>query len=362
MKGLYQKAGSDWWYYQPPTPKGPKGMRMKRPKPMALKTTDEIEAINLVTDLQWSGEELSAETRGTLTEILPLYYTAKSEDRKKTKLGRYHTLEAFKKEVGNRKLTHINREVILEWRAELAGRGLSTTTMTSYLIVVRAFFNWCVEEKLLRKNPAGNLGKQSTVRKTRRDEFHTVEEREALFAQPCKDYLGLILYAGLFHGLRIGEMLVMQPEWFYIAPDLSHGSIRVQPTKIQLEDDSWVLWEPKTARGVRTIPLHPRFIKFLNNYGMRRPFMIAPDHPKFPTDDKQSLRFDPKKSLHAHALRCGIAKTNYHMLRHSFGTHLAMGGVPIAEIAGLMGITITVAEETYAGYSPRKGHQVLPGL
>lgn len=81
MKGLYRKAGSDWWYYhQAPKPAG--GVR---PKAVALRTTDEVEALNAATEMQLSGMALAAETKDTLAQVLPRYYAAKGEDRKSTR-------------------------------------------------------------------------------------------------------------------------------------------------------------------------------------------------------------------------------------------------------------------------------------
>ncbi len=375
MKGLYQKKGSAYWYYQAPTPKG--GVR---PKAMALGTTCEATAINSVTDMQWQGMILAAESKDTLAEVLPRYYRAKAEDRKKTRQGREQILDAFKDLMGNPRVSDISKQMILDWRKKLAKtggsvtstEGVSQTTMTSYLIAVRAFLNWCVEEKILRTNPTKDLGKQSAVRVTRRQKFFTVEERELLLARPRvnsagkpvkpdEDYIGLILHLGFFAGLRIGEMLAFQKEWLYLAPDGKHGSLHVQVTPIEFEDGTKGEWRPKTERGIRSIPLHPRLIKFLKTYGMKEPFMLAPWKPLFPEDEKTSLRFDPKRTLHTHGEACGLEGTAYHKLRHSFGTHLAMGGETMVGIAALLGNTVKVASDSYAGYSPRTKN-ALPGV
>jgi len=364
VKGLYKKR--EWWYFQPPTPKE---KDKPRPKPVSLKTQDEITAINAATDLLWNGMILEAESKDTLAEVLPRYYLAKSGDKKKSKNGRKQLLDAFMLRIGNPRVRDITRETIVKWRVLLATTGgtdaskksLALTSMTSYLITVRAFLNWCVEEKIIRKNPANNMGKQSTVRKPRRQEFHTLEQRERILARPARDYVALINHLGFFAGLRIGEMLVLSPELIYISEDRSHGSIKIEPTMIELTDGTKMEWTPKTDRGVRTIPMHKRLIDFLDDYGMRKPYLLAPDKPLFPPDHKTSLRFDPKTSIRKHGLLCGVPKVGYHSMRHSLGTHLAMGGATMAHIAGILGITVKVAEESYAGYSPRINNQ-LPGV
>jgi site-specific recombinase XerD len=96
------------------------------------------------------------------------------------------------------------KNTIVEWWAILAKTGgtpksnrpVSTTTMTSYLIVVRAFFAWCVKERIIRMNPTSNMGRESRVRETRRQEFHNLEEREKIIALPAQGYIGLINHLG----------------------------------------------------------------------------------------------------------------------------------------------------------------------
>jgi len=364
MKGLYRKAGSEWFYYQAPKPKG--GIR---PKAVALKTCDEVDAIRMVLEKEMDGLVLAAEIKDTLEVVLPLYYAAKKDDRKSTRRTRKLVLDSVKDRMGNPRVKDITKQMIADWRSLivvsggtlLSNKGLSPTSMTSYLIILRAFLNWCVKENLLRKNPAIDMGRQASVKRTRRMDFLTIEEREKLLGMPGADYLELILHLGFFAGLRIGEMLVCKKEWFYIADDRSHGFLRVEPTVITLDDGRTTTWEPKTNRGVRKIPLHPRLIAFLDRYGFPDPYLLAPQKPLFPCDEKCSLRFDPKRGLAAHAKKCGIAKIGYHMLRHSFATHLAIGGATMAEIAGLLGNTVTVAENSYAGYAARTNN-LLPGL
>ena len=145
----------------------------------------------------------------------------------------------------------------------------------------------------------------------------------------------------------------MTPDWLWLAPDGSRGSVVVQETPIQFTDGKRGLWRPKT-RQCRTIPLHPRLLAFLRSYGMRRPWMLAPEKELWPDETKNAKRFDAKKALAGVAKRAGVTGLNFHILRHSFATHLAMKGVPLAEIAGLLGDSLRVTEDHYAGFCPNK--------
>ena len=362
MKGLYQKR--EWWYYQPPTPKNG-----TRPKPVALKTRDEVEAMIRAKDHRDEDEMVRAVRKGTLEEILPEYYKAGSEDAKITRRTREMVLSGFSAILGNPRLSELDEAMIANWRKQLdvkggtlRGRGpVSVATKRSYLIVLNAFLNWCKGKGYIKTNPAAKWRKQAFVQVTRRQEFLSVEERERLLADAkAPEYVRFILHFGFFAGLRDGEMLAMTPEWLWISPDGTQGTLTVQDTNITRENGSTGVWRPKGRRR-RVIPLHDRILAFLKTYGLRRPWMLAPQKELWPNDETNAKRFDAKNAMRGLAMRAAVGKLNYHILRHSFATHLAMNGVPLAEIAALLGDRLSVTEDHYAGYAPN-GRNPLAGL
>jgi len=74
----------------------------------------------------------------------------------------------------------------------------------------------------------------------------------------------------------------------------------------------------------------------------------------WPADNVKSKRFDASKGMTALARRLGIRKLNYHIQRHTFATLLVTKGVSLADVAGLLGDTLQVTQDHYAGYSPNK--------
>ncbi len=356
VKGLYEKRG--WFYYQPPTPKDGPGKGV-RPKAVALKTQDLATALERMEDAQSEATLERVNMDGTLAEVLPIYYAAKASDAKSTRRCRQMALDAFQEACRNPRLTSINARMIEQWRQGLAahgGRGgkpVSPTTIKDYTIILRAFLNWAVKEKMLRSNPMAGMVREVRVMTTRVQGFLTEEERESLLSAEAPDYVRLILMLGFFAGLRDGEMLATNPKWLWIAEDGLRGTLTVQATPIEYTDGRTGLWTPKRHKR-RTIPLHPRLLEFLQGYGMRSPWLLAPEKDKWPEEKKNSKRFDAKKALAGVAKRAGVRKLTPHMLRHSFATHLAMKGVALAEIAGLIGDSLRVTEEHYAGYQPGK--------
>lgn len=61
---------------------------------------------------------------------------------------------------------------------------------------------------------------------------------------------------------------------------------------------------------------------------------------------------DIRKSLDAVTKRAGINGVTPHVFRHTYATHASMNGVPLGEIARILGDTIATVEKTYAKFQP----------
>ena len=372
IKGLYVKRG--WYYYQPPTPKdGEK----KRPAGIALGTQDLVEAIRLLDEKRAEMVEWQAAQRHTMREYLPRYFRAKADDSPQAVRQRVMVVESFCEVMGNPKMTAICHEMIEQWVDHLEKHGANGTsdgrrknrqgrltkpkqvkprspaTIRTYLVVLKAFFNWAVEEKILAASPMKRMARQTKVAKTKVQEFLTEEERERVLALEMPEHVRFILMFGFFAGLRDGEMLAMTRRWLWISADGKRGTVTVQDQPFKRADGTQGLWRPK-VREMRTIPLHERLLTFLGEYGMHEPWMLRPDRKFWPNLGMTSKRFDCHKTLKKLGAEAGVKHLNYHILRHSFATHLAMKAVSLADIAGLLGDTLAVTEKNYAGYCPGK--------
>ena len=388
IKGLFTKRG--WYYFQPPTPKD---KSMSRPGPVALETRDFVTAVTKLDEKRHEILEWQAARRKTLDEVLPRYFRAKKGDSLFSRRQREMVLTGFSQVLHNPKVEAINTAMIEDWRQHVLKHGSSLktgrpvkktvviplaeservsrkrtrkeivtepargqrspATVKTYTIVVKAFFNWAVEEKLIAVSPLKKMKRQTTVARTKVQDFLTEEEREIILAAEAPDYMRFILHFGFFAGLRDGEMLAMTPRWIWISDEGDRGTITVQNEKITDTDGKVSEWRPK-VRQIRTIPLHPRLLDFLRAYRTRAPWMLKPEKALWPAENLKSKRFDASKGLTTLAARIGVRKLNYHILRHSFATHLVMKGVSLADVAGLLGDTLKVTQDHYAGYAPNK--------
>ncbi len=337
IRGLYQKRG--WWYYQPPTSGG------KRPPAIALKTQAEDAAVEKAFALHKAGS-LGAQSKDSMQVLLDRYLeemTASKGHTPKTSHCTKTTLGALVKFWGNPAVSSINKEMVTDWRADLTGRKglvdekMSEASIGSYLRRLRGFLSWLVREKHLREHPMKDI-KLGRVKKTRREKFLTVEQREILLAGSPSEEVEFILYFGFFAGLRFEEMLAMEPGW--ITKGQTDFVLGIQRT---------AYWQPKDKEA-RSVVMHPRLSAFVKDYGLRRPFMLKPGKKVW--KESPNYRFNPKKAFKTYVKQHGLAWVSYHTLRHSFATHMAMAGAPMIEIADALGDGLKVVEETYVAYSP----------
>ena len=370
MKGLYLKDG--WYYFQPPTPKGMLG-KVKRPRAVALRTQDYLAAVTSALEIRDKTDVDHAKLRGTMSVVLPLYYEEKGLDRKTTRRGRLTVLEGMKEILGNPRVGDLNPELMTKWWDHLGKKGAtpdgrgpcSPASKKSYLIVVKAFINWLKKRGYLKGDPLERLRRQSQVGGTRVHEFLSEDERDRLFvaqaAMPVlagsragrKARMELILILGFYQGLRDQEMLAIHPGWLWMNDDCSAGTITVQDTDFLFTDGTKGTWCPK-AKWKREIPMHPRLLEHFKEHGICSPWLIAPEKERWPTDEMTSKRFSAITTMRNLAKAAKVKKLNFHIMRHSFATHLSMRGVPIAVIAGLIGDRVSVTEDHYAGFSPTK--------
>lgn len=351
VKGLYLKW--DFWYWQPPTPKDGSG----RPKPINLKTQDYVTAVGEVASRIQDGRLTEAAGRGTVDKLLPKYHAAKRGDKAHTRRMRECVLASFSKALNNPRVHDITPEMMSDWIEELKKRPavkrsktLSPASVKSYLIAVRAFLNWAREQRLIREDPAKHLKRYAKVKGTKVQDFFTEEQREKILAAKMDPPVRLMLLAGFFAGLRYQEVMAMNPKWIWISPDGTKGSITVQDTPITFEDGTESTWQPKDMEK-RAIPMHARLLEFFKEHGNPGPWTVRPDRVHW-SKKPQGFRYNARHTLKKLEIECGVGGLNFHKLRHSFGSLLAMKGTPIVTIAALLGDGIQVTEEHYVGFIP----------
>ena len=207
-------------------------------------------------------------------------------------------------------------------------RVVTKKTVNYELETLRTFFLWSIKRNYLFVNPIENV-ERFRLPKRSLPKFMTTEELRKLFAaaNPFERRVFSILFLS---GMRRGE--VENLEWADVRFDL--GVILIQAKES---------WRPKTDE--RVIPLSPELREvLLEQYAERRSdrWVVANREGGQETHLLEKL----KKICR----RAGIkpAAATVHALRHSFGAHLRMAGVPLANIADLMGHRDLATTQIYA--------------
>jgi integrase len=144
---------------------------------------------------------------------------------------------------------------------------------------------------------------------------------------PQVPYLRPIVTMALHTGMRLGEILGLR--WGDI--DLKRRLITITKTK---------------NNERKTIPINEVLYEELN----RLPRHVTSPHLFCHPDGSRILRID--RSFHSALKRADIDDFRFHDLRHTFGSHLTMRGVPLETIGALLGHKDPKMTKRYAHLSP----------
>ena len=218
--------------------------------------------------------------------------------------------------------------------------GRSASHVKKIRMVLQEMFKRARQSRLIPYDPA-ELLELPTVKQGRRRSI-TEEERAAILAVAERHRAGLWILTLLYTGMRPGETAALT--WSDV--DFDHNEIHVHAAK---ESGNRTIKGPKTASGVRDIPIHAALLpRLLAARG--KPFSLV-----FPTkagtvQNESSMRrmwnsfrteLDLQlgaKSKDGKIVESVVADdlTPY-CLRHTFCTDLQRAGVPINNAKELMG-------------------------
>lgn len=227
------------------------------------------------------------------------------------------------------------------------GDERSPGTKARILATLRHFFRWAVENRLVRTDPTAEI-KAPEGRGTRRDHITPEEERaiiDAIAASEAetgadRSWLRDWIVFGTHAGLRPGE----QQKLRWSAVHLAEHTVRIGMGHAV-----------KTKASRRTVPVEgPAYEVLRRRYKGRGD---DPDGHVFTGADGGPVnQLYLGKALRKLAKAAGVRKNVVpYSLRHSFGTRAALGGVPLYDIAQMMGTSVAMIEKHYAHYSPTSG-------
>lgn len=215
------------------------------------------------------------------------------------------------------------------WLGRKRFRSTVTPRTVNYeLQVLRTFFRWAVMRNYLFVNPTLTV-ERLRIPKQAIPRFLTSDQLKRLFVV-CNERERRLFMTILFSGMRRGE--AMHLTWTDVNFEL--GVLFIQ------EKPQWQ-WKPKTDE--RLIPMSPTLRELLVQHHAER----ANDGLVFPNKEGNlDTHILPK--LKKVGRKAGLPNITVHSLRHSFGAHLRMAGVNLADIADLLGHKDLATTQIYA--------------
>jgi integrase len=265
-------------------------------------------------------------------EFLKTYATANnklSEVETKERILRVHLIPAF----GDLLLAEIGPEAIERYKADKLRENLNPKTVNNHLTVLRRALGVAREWGFLQQVPRV---KQLRVA---RPEFRFLSFADAdrlVDAAEAGQWRTMILLA-LRTGLRISELCALR--WEDV--DLPNGRLMVRRAVV-----SGKVGTPKSNRP-REIPLCREALDALRGLNHRRGLLV------FCKDDGGMLtRAGSKWPIYSACRRAGLKRLSWHVLRHSFASHLVMRGAPLKAVQELMGHSTIEMTMRYSHLSP----------
>lgn len=263
----------------------------------------------------WVSQQQLVRPTGVITcgYILESYFNAKPEI-----IPRRHLLDFFRHHLP----TGINQPLLGAYSRTRS--GLAPATIRTELGILNSALKWAVRTKLIAEAPFIPLPEGSPPR----DLWITRQEAAKLVKAAGSFHIQLFILLAKNTAARAGAIL-----------DLTWD--RVKHGRIDFNDPT----KPRTRKKRAVVPIAPELVEPLQEarIGARTAFVI-----EYAGKPVRSI----KKGFHRAAVKAGMPKVTPHVLRHSVATWLAEDGVPLADIAAMLGNSEKMVERVYAKYTP----------
>lgn len=178
--------------------------------------------------------------------------------------------------------------------------------------------------------------------------YYSVPDYEHLL-ESCKGYRKTTAILQGRMGLRGGEVYHLL--WRNVHLDLHKIHITSTPCQRKCRGCESGNWVPKGGKE-RWIPIPKDTEAYLRSLPKRQEFVLGDDRPTLNSYQALMKRMLLKASLPG----------SPHALRHTFASHLAIAGVSLKKIAGLLGHSSIKTAEVYSHLSPESLQEAISAL
>lgn len=217
---------------------------------------------------------------------------------------------------------------------DVRSKNLAPKPINDILSVLRSIFKYAAEEKgLTVANISGICVKvpYTPIQVMTLSEQKKLEDYLQHTQTPCN--LGILLC--LYTGLRIGEICALTWEDISTAAPIVYVHKTMQ--RIQQVDGEYpktkvVISSPKSSYSIRKIPLPPEIYHLLQeNSKSKEDYILTGKRDRYM--EPRSL----ENQFHEALASAGIARMNYHVLRHTFATRCVELGFDLKSLSEILG-------------------------
>lgn len=247
-------------------------------------------------------------------------------------------------------LGEIRPRDIQSWATERVKGGASGATLNRNLNAISGVYRWAIRSGHVEDNPVRRVERFSE-RGRARETYLTADEARALL-DACPPGIRDVVLTALHTGMRRGELLAIR--WGRV--DLGRREILIEAAT------------EKAGRG-RVVPmtdaLHERMAALRREY----PRVLAGDDPVFVLPDGREITTKIVRAGFEGAVkRClGIplekrTKVTFHTLRHTAASLMVAEGVPLFDVAKILGHSTIAVTMRYAHFAPEAGRAGIEKL
>lgn len=239
--------------------------------------------------------------------------------------------DKLQSEFGQRRMKDITPADINAWLLRMQAQGLAQSTAKNALSLLSLVYKYWSAEYNGMYNPCAFASMPKGMPKTCR-EPPTPEQLEAVKANP--QGFGLCAWLLMYTGARLGEVLALQ--WQDV--DFDTGKITVSKS-VAWVNNRPIVRQPKTAAGVRVIPLlRPLRAVLEPLQGEAANYILGGAEPLTFSVYKHSWAAYCHQIGHAHKTPNGwVGDITAHQFRHEFASVLYAAGVGELEAQRLLG-------------------------
>ncbi len=249
------------------------------------------------------------------------------------------------------------RSIHIQKHYNLVLNNLSYNSMKSINNFIKKFFNYCIKEEYILKNPCNNVSipKNETKVETIIEIF--TDEEISKIRNKCDTDISYLFYLfALSTGLRVGEILALT----YDDIDFKNLTISVNKTLAHItvihedrKERQKLITPPKSKNSVRVVPLAKHLLPFFEKHielekekasklGLKESNIV------FTTKNLDYKNSKIINNSFAVALKnLDIPYRKFHTLRHTYCSILCKNNVPLKMAAELMGHDVEMTSKIY---------------